>query len=506
MAAPPAASHPPLHGAKLAIATGALSLAVFMNVLDTTIANVSLTSIAGDLGVSPSQGTWVITSFGVSNAIAMPLTGWLTRRIGMLRLFLWSEVLFILASFMCGMAHTLEMLLFFRVIQGLVAGPMIPLSQALLLQCYPKEKSGTAIALWSMTITLAPVMGPVLGGWLTDNLSWPWIFYINVPFGVLSAWLVFMVLKGRESPTAKLTVDYVGLVLLIVWVGATQIMLDRGKELDWFNSTEIVTLAIIATITFTFFIIWELTEKNPIVDLTLFKELNFTIGSLSIMLGYALFFGNVVLIPMWLQRFMGYTATWSGLATASVGIFALILSPIVGQVMRRIDLRLLATISFLVFSACGFWRSTFSPDVDFFTISLTHVLQGVAMATFFIPLNALILSSLAPSRIPAASGLYNFMRIMAGSFAASVWTTSWENRAIYHHATLTESITPSSIATAKTLESMQTLGFGKMQAWGLIEAEINRQAFIMSALDLFWVTGVLFLGLIMLVWLARPVR
>ena len=249
MSQPPGAAHPPLTGGRLVLATVALSLATFMNVLDTTIANVSLTSIAGDLGVSPSQGTWVITSFAVSNAIAVPLTGWLAQRFGQVRLFLGAVLLFVLSSFLCGASNSLEMLLFFRCLQGLVAGPMIPLSQSLLLQCYPREKAGMAIALWATTTVLAPVMGPILGGWLTDNFSWPWIFYINLPVGLFSVWLTFVLLKGRESQTRQLPIDKIGLVLLVIWVGATQIMLDKGKELDWFNSSEIMVLAVVAVVT-----------------------------------------------------------------------------------------------------------------------------------------------------------------------------------------------------------------------------------------------------------------
>jgi DHA2 family multidrug resistance protein len=507
MAQPPApAPFPPLVGGRLVVATVALSLATFMNVLDTTIANVALTNIAGDLGVSPSQGTWVITSFGVANAIAVPLTGWLSQRIGALRLFISSVVLFTLASLLCGLAGSLEVLLACRALQGAVAGPMIPLSQALLLQSYPKEKSGTAIAMWSMTTVVAPVMGPVLGGWLTDNLSWPWIFYINVPFGLISAWLTWLALRGRESPTRKIPVDFVGLILLVVWVGATQIMLDKGKELDWFASSEIVSLGCVAIVAFTFFLIWELTEARPIVDLTLFRGRNFTVGSIAITLGYAVFFGNVVLIPMWLQRFMGYTATWAGLVTAPVGFFALLLSPLVGRLMDRIDPRVFATISFLVFAACGFWRSGFSPDVDPQTIALTHLLQGIAMATFFIPLTAIILSGMEPQRVPAASGLYNFMRIMAGSFAASVWTTMWEDGATRHHAYLTESVTAGATAVGDTLGTIQGLGTSALQSYAMLDQEVTRQAYMLSATNLFQLSGGLFVALIALIWLAHPRR
>jgi len=507
MAQPPKPPlHPPLTGLPLILATISLSLATFMNVLDTTIANVALTPIAGDLGVSASQGTWIITSFAVSNAISVPLTGWLTQRLGALRLFLISTFLFTVASVLCGLSQSLTMLVGFRVIQGLVSGPMIPLCQALLLQCYPKEKAGLALAFWGMTTTIAPVMGPILGGWLTDNWSWPWIFYINIPVGLISIWLTAVVLRGRETPTRALSVDYVGLILLVVWVGATQIMLDRGKELDWFNAPEIVVLAVVAVIGFTLFLIWELTEDHPIVDLSLFAQRNFAAGCLALTLGYATFFGTLVLIPMWLQRTMGYTATWAGLVTAPIGILALILSPIIGRTMGKVDPRWFATVSFIVMALCNFWRATFSPDVDAMTIAHTHLWQGVAMATFFIPLTAIILSGLEPHRIPAASGLFNFLRLMAAAFAASLWTTAWENGAARHHAYLTDHVTPASVATTRALDSAEALGLTSQQALALVnERIVTIQSQLLSVLDMFWLAGGLFLVLIAAIWLSRPV-
>src|SRR5512132_3511676 len=252
----------PLHGSQLVLGTVALSLATFMNVLDSSIANVSIPAISGDLGVSPSQGTWVITSFAVANAISVPLTGWLTQRFGPVRLFTASVLLFVLASWLCGMAPNIGMLIVFRVLQGLVAGPMIPLSQTLLLASYPAAKAGTAMAMWAMTVLVAPVVGPLLGGWITDNISWPWIFYINVPVGLGAAAATWVIYKKRETPTVKLPIDGVGLGLLVIWVGALQIMLDKGKDLDWFHSGQIVILAIAAVVGLALFVVWELTDRH----------------------------------------------------------------------------------------------------------------------------------------------------------------------------------------------------------------------------------------------------
>ena len=264
-----------LSGATLALGTIALSLATFMNVLDTSIANVSIPAIAGDLGVSPDQGTWVITSFGVANAISLPLTGWLTQRYGQVRLFIVSVLLFVLASLLCALAPTLGVLIAFRVLQGAVAGPMIPLSQSLLLSSYPKAKAGSALAIWGVTTLVAPVVGPLLGGWITDNIAWPWIFYINVPVGLAAAAVTWTIYRTRETATRKVPIDGIGLGLLVLWVGALQIMLDKGKDLDWFGSIEIVSLAVAALVGFALFIVWELTEAHPVVDLRLFARRNF---------------------------------------------------------------------------------------------------------------------------------------------------------------------------------------------------------------------------------------
>src|SRR5919109_2583562 len=243
--AQPAAVKPLEGGARVA-ASLAVGLATFMNVLDVSIANVSIPAIAGELGVSPNQGTWIITSFAVANAISVPLTGWLTERFGQVRLFLATTALFVLASLLCGLAISMPMLVFLRVVQGAVAGPMIPLSQTLLLSTYPREKAGVALATFALTILVAPVVGPVLGGWITDNFSWPWIFFINVPVGMIALGMTYAIYRDRETPTVKKPIDVAGLALLVVWVGALQLTLDKGKDLDWFHSAEIVALAIAA--------------------------------------------------------------------------------------------------------------------------------------------------------------------------------------------------------------------------------------------------------------------
>jgi len=348
------APHGPLTGGTLILGTVAVSLAVFMNVLDTSIANVSIPSISGDLGVAPDQGTWVITSFAVANAISVPLTGWLTDRIGQVRLFVGSILLFVISSWLCGLAPTLPFLLAARVLQGAVAGPMIPLSQTLLLASYPRAKAPIALSLWSMTTLTAPVAGPILGGWISDNISWPWIFYVNIPVGIIAAIASWMIFRTRDSEIKKAPIDTFGLSLLVIWVGAMQIMLDKGKDLDWFSSSTIVILALVAAIGFVMFVIWELTAEHPVVDLSLFSRRNFTGGTIALAVGYGLYFGNLVLLPLWLQTTIGYTATDAGLVLAPVGVFAIMLSPVTGKFLPKTDPRWIATVAFLIFALC-FW-------------------------------------------------------------------------------------------------------------------------------------------------------
>ncbi|WP_342064869.1 DHA2 family efflux MFS transporter permease subunit [Cupriavidus sp. OTU4895] len=497
--APPA----PLTGGKLIVGTIALSLATFMNVLDSSIANVSIPAISGDLGVAPNQGTWVITSFAVANAISVPLTGWLTTRFGAVRLFVTSILLFVLSSWLCGVAPNLETLLAARILQGAVAGPMIPLSQSLLLASYPPAKSSMALALWGMTTLVAPIMGPLLGGWISDNMTWPWIFYINIPVGLGAAYATWAIYRERETPTRILPIDRIGLALLVIWVGSMQLMLDKGKELDWFHSTFIVALTITAVVGFLFFLVWELYEKHPIVDIHLFGGRNFAAGVVAISVAYGLFFGNLVILPLWLQTIVGYTATDAGIVMAPVGIFAIILSPIIGRVLPKVDARWVATAAFITFGIVSFMRSGFTTGVDTRTLMIPTLIQGAAMAMFFIPLTSIILSGQPPAKIPAASGLSNFVRITFGAIGASISTTIWENRAALHHAQLIEQVNPYNPTYIAQLDRLTAMGMTRAQAMGVIERNISLQASMLGANDIFWISGVLFFVLIVFVWLTK---
>ena len=495
---------PPLHGLALVLLTLALGLGTFMQVLDTSIANVSLPAISGDLAVSPNQGTWVITSFAVSNAIALALTGWLSRRFGQVRLFALSTLLFTLASWLCGLAPTLPLLIAARVLQGAVAGPMIPLSQALLLANYPNEKKGLALALWSITVMVAPIMGPIMGGWITDNISWPWIFYINIPVGIFSSFLTWRLLHKRESEMAKLPVDKVGLFLLVLGIGTLQILLDKGNELDWFESRQILLLAITSVVSLVFLAVWELTEDHPIIDLHLFQNRNFLIGVATLSIGYLVFFGNVVILPLWLQTQMGYTATWAGMAAAPVGILSIFITPFVGKNMHKLDLRIWASLSFAVFAGTSFWNSHFNTDTTFWQLITPRLIMGIGVSAFFVPLMSLTLSDIPPNLLASAAGVSNFIRILGGSFGTSLSITLWDRRAAFHHEMMAERVTEYSSTTNDAMATLGGLEQPLSSGYAMLERTMQQQAVMLATNDIFWVSALIFAGLIFLVWFARP--
>ncbi|WP_094844767.1 DHA2 family efflux MFS transporter permease subunit [Bordetella genomosp. 11] len=498
---------PPLQGGQLVLATVAVALATFMNVLDTSIANVAIPTISGNMGVSVDEGTWVITVFAASNAVSIPLTGWLTQRVGQIRLFVGAIALFTLASWLCGIAPSLPVLLFARVVQGAVAGPLIPMSQSILLGSYPKEKSSMALALWAMTATVGPIAGPSLGGWITDSYSWSWIFYINIPVGIFAALVTWAIYRRRETPTRKLPIDLVGLVLLVTWVAALQIMLDKGRDLDWFNSSVIVGLAVVAFVSFTFFMIWELTEEHPIVDLRLFAQRNFSGGTIAISIAYGLFFGNLVLLPQWMQEYLNYRSIDAGLAIAPLGIFALLLSPLVGKLLPKSDARIIATIAFICFAVVFYMRSNYVTQIDTWHLVWPTLLQGIPMALFFVPLTAIILSGQPPQRIPAAAGLSNFVRVFCGAVGTSIAGTVWNNRTILHHERLTEVATATNPVFSQQIESMRSLlHLNTGAADALFDTVLNAQAAMMGLNDIFYASAAIFLLIIPLIWITRPAK
>ena len=496
----------PLIGAARSVTLLALALATFMQVLDTTIANVSIPTIAGNLGVSTDQGTWIITSFAVANGVSVPLTGWLMQRYGVVRTFVLSVLLFTIASLLCGVAWSLPSLILFRVLQGAVSGPMIPGSQALLLSLFPAEKKGTALAIWSMTTLVAPICGPILGGYISDNYAWSWIFLINVPVGLFCAAICWNALRTRETPTRKLQIDRIGLVLLFVWVGALQIMLDKGKDLDWFASTPIVILTLVTVVGLVAWLIWELAEKHPIVDLSLFKSRSFTFGTIGLCLGYAVFFGNAVLLPLWLQTQLGYTATWAGLVAAPSGVTAVLISPFVGRYISRVDARWLAAASFALFALSYFMRAGYTTDASFWVLMTPLLVQGLAMGMFFVAMLTILLDGLPPDKVPAASGLSNFLRITGGSFATSLTTTFWDRREALHQSRMVESLTAFDPAYTHALAQLHQQGLGDVSAAAVVMHQVIGQAYLLSSIDMFYVSGWLALLLVPLCWMVRRPR
>ena len=503
-AATPGAAPKPLHGGPLVLLTIAISFATFMEVLDLTIVNVSVPHIAGSLGVSAQEGTWAISSYALASAIMQPLTGWLAKRFGEVRTFCASLLLFVGFSMMCGLATSMPMLVLFRLLQGAGSGPMVALSLALLLSSYPNERKGMALALWAMTVVVAPIFGPILGGWLTDNFSWPWIFFINVPVGLLAGVIAWTLLRKRESKIVKQPIDVVGLVLLVVGVGCLQFMLDNGNDKDWFASPLILTLGLVALVALVFLVAWELTDKHPVVDLSLFRKRNFTVGVIALSLGMMAFFGINVVFPLWLQINLDYTATWAGLATAPVGILAFLLSPVIGRNIDRLELRSVVTFSFVVFAITSYWFSTFNNDASFSSLVWPRLVMGIAIPCFFIPLNQVILSGLKPEEVANASGLANFFRTIASSVSTAITVTLWQHRGEYHHAVLAEHIKPASQAATQYVDALHAGGMTGTRGWALLDGVVTREALTLSVNDVFWGCAVLFLALIPVLWFARP--
>src|ERR1700754_5053622 len=495
---------PPLHGAPLALLTIAVAFATFMEVLDITIVNVSVPHIAGSLAVSPQEGTWAISSYSLASAIMQPLSGWLGRRFGEVRCFCVSALLFVVMSTFCGLAVSMPMLVVGRLLQGAGSGPMVALSLSLLLNSYPNEKKGLALALWAMTVVVAPIFGPILGGYLTDNYSWPWIFYINVPVGAAAGVVTWSILRHRETKIARAPIDTVGLALLVIGVGCLQFMLDNGNDHDWFASPMILTLGLIALVALVFLVIWELTAKHPVVDLSLFGRRNFAVGVTALSLGMLAFFGINVVFPLWLQTTLGYTSTWAGLATAPVGILAFVVSPFIGRNIQRLELRAVVTFAFIVFAFPSFGFAGFNRGASFATLVLPRFIMGIAIACFFIPLNQIFLSGLNPDQIAGASGLANFCRTLASSVSTAITVTLWQHRTESHHASLTEYVTHAAPATTAFTQKLTTLGIPGKPGLAVVDQLVTREAATLAVNDVFWGCALLFLSLIPILWLAKP--
>ena len=500
----PPGEYAPLRGLQLVLLTFAVGVSSFMEILDMTIVNVSVPSIAGSLGVSPSEGTWAISSYMLAAAVVQPLAGWIGRRFGEVRTFVTSVILFMVFSAICGLATSMPMLIVARLMQGFVSGPMMSVAQALLLRNYPMHLRGLALGLWAMVVIIAPIFGPILGGYITDNYSWPWLFYINIPIGAAAAAVSWGLLRKRESQRVKVPVDVIGLVLLVIGVGALQFMLDNGNEKDWFHSGEIVAAGVIAFVAISFLIPWELTDKHPVVDLHLFGRRNFRIGSIAVAAAYFAFTGVNVIFPLWLQTTLGWTATWAGFAMAPVGMIAIVMAPLVGRNLHRLNLRWAATIAFCIFATSLFWVAGQNDTASFGQLALPRLLQGAGLALFFLPLNQVLMSGISSRDLASAAGLSNFTRTIAGSMSTAICVWLWTDRSEHHHGNLVQHVTPDSPAWAAYQQQLADHGITGNAAFAWVERLIGMQANTLGANDLFYLLGTVFIVLIPVVWFAKP--
>jgi len=488
----------PLTGVALYIAAILIGLGNFLVVLDTTIANVSVPTIAGNLGVSSSQGTWVITSYAVAEAITVPLTGWLARKFGAQRTFITCYLAFAVVSLLCGLSSSLGMLLGMRVLLGLFGGPIMPLSQMLLLRVFPREKATLATVIWAMTTLVGPVAGPILGGIICDNYGWAWIFFLKVPIAAAGGFALMMLMKGQPDPKSQAFIDKVGLVLLIIWVGALQIMLDEGRNHDWFASAEIRTLGVVAAIGFVAFLIWELTEKNPIVDLRIFRHRGFVGAALTYAVGFGGFFASIVIVPLWLQSNMGYTATWAGYATGIMGILAVASAPFVGRACEKFDPRFIVCAGVLGLALIMVWRMwTFTPDVTFAQMAVPMLVTGVFMVMFFVPVTGLAMASVKPDEQANAAGLSNFMRTLAGAFATSLIQSGWSNATRSNQTELAGAMTNG----RHLLDVSDAAGLPHDASVNLLSMVVEGQSVMLATLNMFGVIAICLGVAATLIWL-----
>jgi DHA2 family multidrug resistance protein len=475
-----------------------LALANFMAVLDLTIVNVAVPHIAGSLAVSPNEGTWAITSYAVAEAITVPLSGWLAGRFGAGRVFAVAAASFGFFSLLCGFAPSLSFLVIFRVLQGLSGGPLMPMSQALLMRVTPPKQVQLGLGLQTMTTIIAPIAGPVLGGLLTDSVGWPWAFYINVPIALFVSLAVWRLLKSRQAETMRVPIDYVGLGLLILWVGALQIMLDNGQDDDWFNSPFIITLCIIAAIGFVAFLIWELTDEHPIVDLSVFRVRSFSVMAGAMAFTFGAFFATIVLTPLWLQTNMNYTATWAGYVMAFQGVLGVAMAPVAAMLLSRVDPRFLMSTGLAIIAGVTLWRTSFAQNITFWQLALPQLVTGLGMPLFFVPLLGLSVAAVPPRQTASAAGLVNFIRTMSGAFGTALVTTGWDQATTNARVNLVGLVhQPQAV-----LNTLQTQGLSAAQALQQLDNLVQSQAVMLATNRMYFILALIIARVALGVWLS----
>jgi MFS transporter, DHA2 family, multidrug resistance protein len=477
-----------------------VALGAFMEVLDTSIANVALPYMAGSLAASNDQSTWVLTSYLVSNAIVLPISGWLAVRFGRKRFFMSCLAIFTVSSLLCGLAPSLGFLLLFRALQGAGGGGLQPMAQAILADTFPPHQRGLAFALYGITAVMAPTIGPTLGGWITFNYSWRWIFYINIPVGLLT-WL--LVRRFVEDPpylkrlkAAGVRLDYIGIALLVVGIGALQILLDKGQEDDWFGSNFITTLAIVSGISLIALVIWEFFQKSPIIDVRMFKNFNFAMANLMIFMLGMLLFSSLVLMPQFLQTQLGYTSQLAGLALSAGGLVLLVEMPIIGQLTTKIHARRLIAFGWLMLSLAMFYSTRrIDLQLSFSAAAWLRIAQVIGLGFLFVPITLVAYVGIAPEKNNAVAGMINFMRNMGSSVGTSLVTTLIARRSQFHQLRLVEQTRPDNpnfVNTAQALTQHFTNGgLGRHDALTTAYASIYRslqaQATTLAYIDTFMV-------------------
>ncbi len=494
-------------------------LATFMEVLDTSVANVALPHIAGSLSSSVDETTWVLTAYLVANAIVLPLSGWFSTLFGRKRFYMTCVLLFTVSSAVCGLAPSLGVLIVCRVLQGLGGGALQPISQAILRETFPREKQGMAMAVYGMGVVFAPVVGPTLGGWITDNFTWRWIFLINIPVGICSLLLTSLLVFDppyliRKSLRDGLKIDYVGLGLLATGLGALEIMLDEGQRNDWFSSHGILAAAIIGVVALTGVVFWELAQKDPVVDFHLLKERNFAISTFTMFaLGFVMY-GSTVALPLFLQTLLGYTATQSGMALSPGGLAIMIMMPIVGFLLSKIEARWLIIFGLLISSFGLFQMAQFDLQVDFEHAVVARIVQSLGLAFLFVPINATAFYFIEKQKTSYATGLINLARNVGGSSGIAIATTLVARREQFHQQQLVAHVSQLDGAYRSTLEAAQQMFLARgadavhaaAQAEQMIYNLVQQQATMLAFVEAFKFLAIAFLAVIPVVLLLKKTR